>query len=263
MGRNANEVESNAKPTMVAPLLLANAYAARVAQIVFVGVQKQRPWKGEVKDPIDMVRVTYEMSHEFMHEAVEDTSDSDTDYIAGDPMADKPRWFTEDMPFHSLKADRAKSTKRYNVLDPQGTHGGQWRPLLSSACNAVLIQNPGKGANAGKIYNNVADVTPMGNMPGYVQPEMINAPFYYDPMDDSCTLEEFRSLPEFVQNIILKADDHGGSVLAKQMAANGGSDAGKPSDSGDTGSQPSGADSNTPPPQGNDSADGNNPFAGG
>lgn len=208
MSRNANAVKSGTKEFVQAPMLDAGSYPARVVQVVFVGVQKQRPYMGQVKDPIDEVRITYELSHEFM------PNDD------GTPNESKPRWFSESIPFYNLRADRAKSTKRYNAIDPLATTDGDFGKLLGLPCSLLIVKNPGKGVHEGKIFNNIGDVTPAASMPGYKQPQLINPSFYYDPHDFDCTLDQFRGLPEFVQDIIKKADDFGTSNVCQLL--NGG-----------------------------------------
>jgi len=207
MSRNAKKIEAPAGSNnsgMEAPLLTPGAYPARVVQVVFVGVQEQRPFKGQAKDPIDEVRITYELSEEFMQDA------------DGNDLEDKPRWFTESIPFHSLEVDRARSTKRYNAIDPNDTCDGDFGKLLGLPCQVVLVNNKGK-ANPDKIYTNITDVTPAPNMRGYTQPDLVNDTFYFDPQDDNVDVEAFRGLPEWLQEVITKALDFKDSPLAAKI----------------------------------------------
>jgi hypothetical protein len=220
MSRNANNIPTGGGKRFTKEVLKPDGYLARVVGLVFVGVQNQRPYLGQEKPPVDELRITYELSTEFM-------KDED-----GELLADKPRWLTETIPFKSLKLDKAKSSKRYSVLDVANANDGDFKALLGSPCTLVVTNNPGKGQHAGKVFENVGDVTPAPNLPGYVQPELVNPTFYYDPQDDGCTLEEFRSQPEFIQEIVMGANDFSTSVLATQIAGENGqpvADAPKPS----------------------------------
>ncbi len=209
MARNAKEIAGGGNSNMKAPELTPGAYPARVVQIVYLGVQEQRAYMGEQKKPVDEIRITYELSSEFMQ-------DED-----GNTLEDKPRWFSEDIPFYSLNADRAKSTARYKAIDPSDTADGDFAKLLGMACQVVLVNNPGKGKNAGRTFTNVQDVTPAPNLPGYSQPELVNPTFVFDPQDpELATADAFRSIPEFVRKKITAAIDYPGSALAQALGDN-------------------------------------------
>jgi hypothetical protein len=202
MTRNAKAVPSTGGDSnMKAPELAPGAYPARVVGVVYLGVQEQRPFQGEAKKPIDEVRLTYELSDEFMQDE------------EGNDVEDKPRWFSEDIPFHSLNADRAKSTKRYKAIDPKDSCDGDFSKLLGMACQVVVVVNPGKGKHQGKTFFNIADVTPAPNLKGYVQADLKNPTVSFDPMDDNVSKEEFEALPEWIRTKILGAVDHDGSPL--------------------------------------------------
>lgn len=64
----ARNLKDNDKKKMDAPLIPVKSYPGRLVGITFLGVQKQFPFKGETKPPHEMVRYTYELSHEFMHD---------------------------------------------------------------------------------------------------------------------------------------------------------------------------------------------------
>lgn len=202
MARNFKEMKGTGGKEMQAPLLQPDGYPARLVGITFLGVQKQRPYKGQDKPPHDMVMYTYELSHEFMQ-------DKD-----GNVLEDKPRWFSEEMPVYGPEADKAKLTKRNNALDPGDEADGNPRNLLGRPCSVVVVHNAGTGKHAGRTFENVGDVTTVPKMPGYQQPDLVNPTRYFDPQDDECTLEEFRALNEFVQKKILAAQDFPGSHLA-------------------------------------------------
>lgn len=202
MTRNANDVPGGGSSAAPKELLAPGNYPARVVQVIFQGVQTQKPYQGKEKPPIDEVRVTYELSEEFM-------KDED-----GNILEDKPRWVSERFPFHNLKAERAKSTLRLRTIDPSNTSEGDWSKLLGMPCQVCIVNNPGKGKNTGKTFENVGDVSGAVNLKGYTQPELVNAPVYFDPQDEEhCDVEVFRSFPEFLQETIKSALDYEGSPL--------------------------------------------------
>ena len=89
------------------PNMEAGTYPTRIVIVADLGLQAQRPFSGsDQKEPRREVLLTYEFTDEFQ-------KDDD-----GEDIADKPRWLTETFPLYNLGADRAKSTKRYNALDP-------------------------------------------------------------------------------------------------------------------------------------------------
>ena len=88
-GFNAKEVpmgnNNNDRPDME-----PGTYGARLVQILILGVQPQREFKGEAKPPKLEIMLTYEFNDEFM-------KDED-----GEDILDKPRWLSETMPFNNL-----------------------------------------------------------------------------------------------------------------------------------------------------------------
>lgn len=203
MGLNANKVKASNKDYVAQEPLKAGNHASRVVQVIDLGLQPQRPYKGQEKPPAHFVHVTYELSHEFMKDA------------EGNNEEDKPRWISEDFPFLSLQADRAKSTKRYLAIDPEQTVGGDFTKLVGMPCTVAVVQNPGNGKHAGTIFNNVAAVSGPIAMPGYVQPELVNQPkvFVLDDPD----MEVFLSLPEWLQDKIKGNLEYAGSPLEKAL----------------------------------------------
>ena len=204
MGLNANNVKHGGGGNRVTqPNMKPGAKPARPVQVIDLGLQPQRPYMGQEKPPAHMIYVTYELSHEFMVDE------------EGNPKEDKPRWISEEFPFHSLKSERARSTKRYHAIDPQGTVGGDFTKLTGMPCNVVVVNNPGKGKNAGKVFDNIGDVTPASEMPGYTQPELVNESrvFVLDEPD----MEVFAALPEWIQDKIKTNLEYNGSLLQQKL----------------------------------------------
>jgi hypothetical protein len=187
----------------------AGSYPARVVQILDLGVQEQRPYKGEAKPPAHEIMLTYEFADEFMKDE------------NGDDIEDKPRWLSETFPLRNLDADLATSTKRYKALDPTEAYGGDFTELVETPCTLVIVNNVGTGKNAGKIYNNIQAVSAMRPRDAAKAPELVNPPkvFVLDEPD----LEVFKSLPEWLQDKIKGNLDFDGSPL--QEALEGGAKA--------------------------------------
>lgn len=209
MGLNANKVAAP-KNNKVEQTVLSGSHGARVVQIIDLGIQDGGSYQGTAKPPVHKIQLTYELSHEFMkdEEGVEQT--------------DQPRWINEDFAFHSLEVDLAKSTKRYKVLDPESTFGGDFTLLGGTPCTLAIITNAGKGKHQGKTFSNIANVTGPMNVPGYVQPELVHEVrvFTLDEPD----MEVFGALPEWIQDKIKGNFEFKGSKL--DVALNGGSGAG-------------------------------------
>lgn len=211
MGLNANKVkQENNNRVVQEPVKIGN-HAARVVQVIDLGLQPQRPYKGQEKPPCHSIHMTYELSHEFM---------LDEDGVADE---EKPRWLSEDFPFRSLKAELAKSTKRYLAIDPDQTAGGDFTKLVGMPCTIGVVHNPGKGKHQGKVFDNIGTVTGPTAMPGYTQPELVNEPkvFVLDEPD----MEVFSSLPEWLQEKIKSNLEYKGSALEKAL---GGADSEPP-----------------------------------
>ncbi len=199
MGLNAKEAPSSGGDRVEQELLAIDNYPARVVSIIDLGLQPQLAWKGKDKDAIRKVNMTYELSEEFM-------LDED-----GVEQKDKPRWISETMPFHNLKADRAKSTLRYNAIDPHMTCDGEFTELGGMPCTVNIVQNEKNGTT----YNNVGNVAGPVNLKGYEQPELVNGPRIF--LVDEPDMEVFNDLPEWIQDIIKGNLEYNGSVLQKSL----------------------------------------------
>ena len=199
MSLNANKVVSSEFKQQEA--LEVGTYAARVVQVLDLGVQAQRPYKGEEKPPVHEVMLTYELTEEFM-------KDDD-----GEDIEDKPRFISETFPFRSLQSDLAKSTKRYRALDPEEKFGGDFTLLIGSPCNVTVTQNEGKN---GRIYNNISGISPMQSSKAKGLPELINEPKVF--LMDSPDPEVFESLPEWIQEKMKSNINFEGSPLQATLS---------------------------------------------
>lgn len=181
----------------------AGTYPARIVQVLDLGVQPQRPYKGQAKAPVQEVMITYEMLDEFCLDE------------NGEPVEDKPRWLSETLPLHSLDVELAKSTKRYLALDPNEQFGGDFTLLVNVPCMVTIVQNAGKGDNAGKVYNNISGVSAMRAKEAARAVELVNEPkvFVLDEPD----MVIYKSLPEWLQEKIAGNLNFKGSALQKAL----------------------------------------------
>lgn len=169
------------------PTLEVGNYPARLAQIIDLGVQPQRAYKGEDKPPAHEVMFTYELSDAFM-------VDKD-----GNELEDKPRWISETFPFRNLEQDMAKSTKRYKALDPNEDFNGDFPSLISRPCTVTITHGENR-KDPTRPYENVGNVSPMRPRDAANAVELKNSPrvFVLDEPD----MEIFHALPEWLQDKI-------------------------------------------------------------
>ncbi len=197
MGLNANEKKGSGtkRSTVEQPLLKIGGHAARLVQVIDLGLQPQRPHKGTVKPPADQIYVTYELSHDFMIDE------------EGKPNESLPRWISEQFVLYNLKNDKAKSTERYNALDPEVVHKGDWSKLGGAPANLLVVNNEKDGTT----YNNVGGLSAAVSLPGYVQPELVNPFVFFDL--SAPDVEVFKGLPTFLQDRIKANLNYQGSIL--------------------------------------------------
>ena len=188
---NKNRVEQ--------PELEPGVYPARVVQILDLGLQPQRSYRGQAKPPAYMVSITYELVDVFM-------VDED-----GNEIEDKPRWVSEEFPIYSLEADMAKSTKRYYALDPEEVHEGDFSKLLDTPCNVTIVIN----RKGDKVYTNVANISAMRPRDAAKCPELQNEARFFD-LDDP-DMEVFKALPKWIQEKISSNLEFKGSTLEKLL----------------------------------------------
>ena len=202
MPLNVSKIKSN-NSGVEQPILEVGVYPVRTVQILDMGLQEQRPYKGKDKPPAYEVMMTYELLDVFM-------VDED-----GNELEDKPRWIHESFPLHNLSADLAKSTKRYRVLDPDMVYDGDFTQLINIPVNLTVVHGFGKGKNTGKTYENVGDISPMRAKEAAKAPELKNKTKVFSL--DEPDLEVFNSLPEWIQNKIKSNLEFKGSQLEELL----------------------------------------------
>lgn len=203
MAINANKVPSTGGGFRQEPLEVG-PYDARIVRVIDLGLQEMS-FRGESKDPARKISVTYELLDEFM-------VDED-----GAVQEDKPRFLSEEMPLYSLGADRAKSTIRYLALDPQQVHKGDWEQLINTPCVVTVVNNPGRGKNEGRVFNNVGNISPMRAKNAENAPPLVNAAQFFDL--ESPDMEIYDSQPDFLKEKIQANLEFQGSAL--QVALGG------------------------------------------
>jgi hypothetical protein len=213
MGLNASKVKSSGGGTVAEPIE-GGTYPARVAQVIDLGLQPQRPFKGQEKPPAHQMWLTYELVDEF--HVGED----------GEPDEDRPRWISEQLVLHSLKADRAKSTQRYNALDPKMEFGGDFAMLGNTGGNVTITTRAGSGEHAGKVFNNIQTVTAVRSKDlAKMEPLKEEAKVF---LLDEPDMEVFESLPDWLQDKIKGNLEYDGSELQKLLEGGSTKSAEKP-----------------------------------
>lgn len=181
------------------PPLEPGSYPARLVQIIMLGIQPSRPFKGEEKPPRLTIRLTYEFLDEFLKDE------------EGNDVEDKPRWLSEELPFMSLRADLAKSTKRYYALDPNDEADGDWEKLIGAPCMVTIINEADKRPGVDRIYERIASVSTMRPKEAAKAPALKNPPLVWDFYNPD--IEVFNKFPEWIQEKIKGAVDYPGSAL--------------------------------------------------
>lgn len=166
--------------------LEAGSYPAQLLSVIDLGIQPQS-FKGEEKKPQREIMLWYELADEFLKDE------------NGEDNPEKPRVLSERFPLYPLSSERAKSTQRYSVMDPQIEHDGDFSMLVGVPVMLTVIQNPSR-KNPGVIYNNIAGIAPMRAKEADKMPELVNDSMVFDLEDPD--IEKWGRLHEWVQNII-------------------------------------------------------------
>lgn len=200
MAIKAPEGNNGKRPDPIEP----GTFPGRLVQVIELGLQPQRPYKGEEKQPAYEIYTTYELSDEFMKDE------------EGNDIEDKPRWISENFPFYPLSSDKAKSTKRYLALDPNNKYGGDWEQVIKTPVMVTINQDKSKKDD--KVYNNIASTQPMRAKEADKLPELKNPPKLFSLSAPDITI--FKSLPQWLQDKITKDNlEYPGSPLEMALQA--------------------------------------------
>ena len=205
---NVNDV----KPTSNTPRpdyghLETGTYAARIVQIIGLGVQERRPFQGEQKPPAPFIRITFELPYETIEI---------TDRNSGE-VTNQPRWLSKEMVFSG--AEMSTCVKWMKKLDPTNEFGGDWAKALGKECQVYVQATQGK-KDPSKWYNDVKDILacPKGmQVPDFYAPE--KQMVFSTRHVDSRTVENFNNMPKWIQEKITSAVDFEGSPLQQALSS--------------------------------------------
>jgi hypothetical protein len=203
MALNAKEKEYTPSGKQPDPME-AGTYPTRLVQVIDLGVQEQRDFDGKEKPPAQEIMTTYEFVDEFL-------KDDD-----GNDLEDKPRWLSETFVLYNLDSELAKSTKRYLALDPTVELDGDWTALIGEPAMVTVVANPGKGKNAGKIFNKISATSSVRAKEAAKLPDLKNAGKVFD-LSDTSTVDIFFTLPKWLQDRIKAGLEFEGSKMAKAI----------------------------------------------
>lgn len=195
MTLKSNNVPFTGSSKTAAPVLEPGNYPARIAQIYDLGLQAQRPYKGEEKGPKYEIMVTYELVTEFMPDE------------NGNEDITKPRWVSERFGIYPLSSELAKSTGRYKILDPDLQYQGDWSEMLGQPCLVAVVNN--KNKNTGKVYNNVGGIS--APIKGMEVGPLVNEARTFDL--DAPDMAVFEAMPDWIKGIIMENLEFKGSKL--------------------------------------------------
>lgn len=184
MGLNAKKAGGSNTNRVVQPPMPVDTYMARLVQVIDLGLQPQKPWQGQDKPPAHQIMLTYEFVDMFC-------IDED-----GKEQSDKPRWLSETIALRNLKAENAKSTKRYYAMDPECVHDGDFSRLIDTPVMVTIAHNK----VGDKVYENISAVSTMGPRNIAKCGPLVNPPKVFDSSEPD--IEIFGSLPEWVQEKI-------------------------------------------------------------
>ena len=210
MALKPNRVKANSGGNKVAQEVLEVAnYPARVVQVIDEGLQVN---DFDAEKTNHNLRLTYELTSEFMKDE------------KGEDVLDKPRWISEeinliDLPigmtvqetYNDQYRGKSKMVLRAKALDPKGKHEFDFSQLLGEPCLVFVGEKDRK--KDGQKYNVVGSVS--APMKGMETPELQNPPTLF--MLDEPDVDIFRSLPEFLQDIIKGNLEYRGSLLEKAL----------------------------------------------
>lgn len=200
MSLHAGKIKGNNNTNRVEqPALQPGSYPARLVQILDLGVQPQRPYKGQEKPPAHEIMLTYEFVDEFMIDE------------KGEELEDKPRWYSETVRLMPLTADLATSTKRYFTFDPENKYGGDFTKVIGCPVTVTVVNN----VSGDKTYVNIAGTAVMRPRDAAKCPELVNEPKIFNLGEPD--LEVFYSLPQWIQDKIASNLNFRGSEMEALM----------------------------------------------
>lgn len=208
MALNAKKAGNNNR--LEQPLIEPDVYTAYLVQLIDLGLQPQREFKGKAKPPAQEIMLTYELSDCYMVDE------------EGTELEDKPRWISEVLPFYGLFADKAKSTQRYLAFDPKDDFDGDFAKAVGMPCNLTIVQN----VKGDKTYTNVGNVAGISAKKAAAMEDIKNPTKTFD-LDDP-DMEVYNVLPEWIQKKICENLNFEGSALQAALKGKPAKGADKP-----------------------------------
>jgi hypothetical protein len=194
------------------PTLEVGTYPGRLVQFIDLGIQPQRPYKGEEKPPAHLARLVYEFGDVFM-------VDKD-----GNELEDKPRWINETIPMNRLEADLAKSTKRYKALDPNMDFDGDFAALVGQPCMITIVHGENK-KDLTRPYENIGNISTMRAKEAAKAAPLKNPTTVF--LLDEPDMEIFHKLPSWLTDEIKGNLGFSGSALEAALKGGNSSTKGK------------------------------------
>jgi hypothetical protein len=150
---------------MVAPLLDAGSYPARLVQIVDLGMQ---PGSSMYPEP----KLKMEMRFELLDEFMEDKE--------GKELENKPRWFSYELTYNAdgYMGDRSNIYKVFDALNGFEKHP---KDLLGTPCNVAIAVGLKKDGKTKK--NKITGVSAMREKDAVKAPELQNPTLYFSLME--------------------------------------------------------------------------------
>ena len=207
MSFNSNDIPMGGGGNFKREVLEVGTYPARLVGIATLGIQEQGEFEGKPKPPKLEIMTTYEFLDEFLKN--ED----------GEDNPEKPRWYSELMPFSNLKVEKGKSTLRYKALDPEIKNGGDWSKLISTPC-LVTLAHYKKKSDPTAVREKISNVSTMRDKEAKKAPELVNEPYLFDFYNPS--QEGWERLPAWVQEKAKGALDFKGGALERFLNASPG-----------------------------------------
>ncbi|MBI0275431.1 hypothetical protein I6H07_06225 [Hafnia alvei] len=199
--------QNSGNAASVASLLDAGGYAARIVQIIDLGLQ---PGSQQYPEPVYKLLVKFELLDEFMHEVNEDGSvkvtEEDSEMVPV-IIADKPRWFDFEFTYNEdgYMGDRSHIYKLMQAVDAfevvanpdsgvTGHPAKELKELLGEPLMLNLIQTIAKGGkNAGKTVNKISSFAAMKGKDKKTAPALVNPTTFFDMAEPD--IEVFSKLP--------------------------------------------------------------------
>lgn len=197
MPLNMNQVKSSNTKTE-RKLLDAGSHMARVVQVVDMGLQPQNPYQGKEKPPAYKLYITFE----FPQSRIDIEGES------------RPMWKSKTINLSSH--EKSRCFQWYKKLDPSNKHKGDWSKLINTECLVLIVHNEGRGKSEGKVFDDIADISPP--MAGLTIPPLENDTVVFDLM--SPDKEIFDNFPDWMKEQIQSNLEYDGSKLQNLVEGN-------------------------------------------